>query len=65
MATLTFIEAIEGIRPGTTRDEVERLIGKPDRPSEDEWIYFLTRDSGYRITFSSDNRVERVRSWKS
>ena len=59
------VEAIETIQPGTSRQDVERLIGKPDKPSEDEWVYFLTRDSGYLITFSADNGVERIRSWKS
>jgi hypothetical protein len=59
------VEAIESIQPGTSREEVERLIGKPDKPSEDEWVYFLSRDSGYLITFSPNNHVERIRSWKS
>jgi hypothetical protein len=59
------IEAIESIQPGTSRQDVKRLIGKPDKPSEDEWVYFLTRDSGYLITFSAGNGVERIRSWKS
>ena len=59
------VEAIEGIQPGTSREEVEQLIGKPDKPSDAEWIYFLSRDSGYLITFSPNNRVERIRSWKS
>ena len=59
------VEAIEGIQPGTPRHEVERLIGKPDKPSQDEWVYFLSRDSGYLITFAQNDRVERIRSWKS
>ena len=59
------VEAIESLQPGTPRDQVERLIGKPDMPSEDEWVYFLSRDSGYLITFSQNDRVERIRSWKS
>ena len=59
------VEAIESIQPGTSREEVERLIGKPDKPSEDEWVYFLSRVSGYLITFSPNNHVERIRSWKS
>ena len=59
------VEAIESIRPGTPRDEVERLVGKPDKPSKEEWVYFISRDSGYLISFSPSDRVERVRSWKS
>jgi hypothetical protein len=65
VSPIALVEAIESIQPGTSRQDVERLIGKPDKPAEDEWVYFVTRDSGYLITFSADNGVERIRSWKS
>jgi hypothetical protein len=59
------VETIEAIRPGATKSEVESLLGKPDKPSPDEWVYFLGRDAGYLISFASNDRVDRVRSWKS
>jgi len=59
------VEAIETIKPGTSKIDVESLLGKPDKPSADEWVYFLSRDAGYLISFAANDRVERVRSWKS
>jgi hypothetical protein len=59
------VETIEAIHPGATKSEVESLLGKPDKPSPDEWVYFLGRDAGYLISFAGNDRVDRVRSWKS
>ena len=41
---------------------VEQLIGLPDRKENDEWLYFVGSDSGYRITFKQ-NRVYVVHHW--
>lgn len=57
------VEAAEGIRPGTPRARVLRLLGAPDRRLGRDWAYELDRQSGYLIEFDGDERVRNVAVW--
>lgn len=57
------VESMEKIKKGATRDEVERLLGKADRVTHKEWIYYLDEHSGYIVNFDDEDRVEAVDLW--
>ncbi|MGH8548323.1 MAG: hypothetical protein ACRERU_06945 [Methylococcales bacterium] len=59
------MERIPLVKPGATKAEVERLLGKADNPTNREWFYHLDEYAGYVIFFDCENRVETVNSWKS
>ena len=63
--TKVLIERVQMVRPGDTRANVERLLGKADNPTDGEWFYYLDEHAGYVIFFDREDRVETVNSWKS
>ncbi len=59
------IKNVERIKRGNTKEDVERVLGQADNPTDKEWIYYLDEHSGYVIAFNSASRVEAVNAWKS
>lgn len=57
------VENVEKINKGSTKDEVELLLGKADRETGKEWIYYLDTHSGYLVSFDGGSRVEAVNLW--
>jgi len=58
------IKKIENISLGSTKDEVQKLLGVVSEMNSEEWMYNLDENSGYIILFSND-RVKKIQSWKS
>lgn len=63
--TKVLIERVQTVKPGDTKADVERLLGRADNPTDGEWFYFLDEHAGYVVFFDSQGRVETVNSWKS
>jgi hypothetical protein len=57
------VESIEKIKKGATCDEVESFLGKADRVTHKEWVYYLDEHSGYIVSFDNEDRVEAVNLW--
>jgi hypothetical protein len=63
--TKVLVERVQMVRPGDTRADVERLLGRADNPTDGEWFYYLDEHAGYVVFFDHEDRVEAVKSWKS
>lgn len=57
------VENVEKINKGKTKIEVEQLLGKADKETSKEWIYYLDEHSGYLVSFDAGSRVEAVNLW--
>lgn len=61
----TLVSNIDKVRTGFGKNDVSRLLGPADSPSDGEWLYYLDEHSGYLVKFDPKERVASVQSWKS